>query len=257
MSLNAPAPLRPVVELIQAPGYAAHAVDLIDQVHRAADPFCLVDILHRVTSALGADGGVYVHAIPEDESHSALRVLMAGDSYWGRACVREHALETDPWMLYARDHFVPVLASELPGMPAPWGAATADHLECPSGLIVPTQSGGGLNRFGVLCLASERRGNFESDGTHVFQLLAHSLSLELHEWWTRQTRTQLLQVAHLSSDDLQLLALERQGMGTKQISRRLGIGVTAIDSRFQRINVKLMSPNRKLSALRAATHGLL
>jgi hypothetical protein len=257
MSLNAPAPLPPVAELIQSPGYAARAVALIDQVHRADDPFCLVDILHRATSALGADGGVYVHAIPEDESHSALRVLMAGDSHWGRTCVRDEALEAAPWMLYARDHFAPVLASELPVMLRPVGTETADDFGCRSGLIVPTQSGGGLNRFGVLCLASERRGNFESDGTHVFQLLAHSLSLELHEWWTRQTRTQLLEVAHLSSDDLQLLALERQGMGTKQISRRLGIGATAIDSRFQRINVKLMSPNRKLSALRAATHGLL
>lgn len=257
MSWIAPAPLPPVAELVQSPGYAARAVRLIDQVHRAADPFCLVDVLRRVTSALGADGGVYVHAIPQDESHSALRVLMAGKAEWGRSCVCEQDLESAPWVLYARDHFEPVLASELAGIPPPWGAATNDTLACASGLIVPTQSGGGTKRFGVLCLASERQGNFESAGTHLFQLLAHSLSLELHEWWTRETRTQLLQVTRLSSDDLQLLALERRGMGTKQISRQLGVGVRAIDSRFQRINIKLKSPNRKLSALRAAAHGLL
>jgi DNA-binding NarL/FixJ family response regulator len=87
--------------------------------------------------------------------------------------------------------------------------------------------------------------------------LAHSLSLEMHEWWVCQTRRRLLRMAKLSRDDMRLLAMENQGLQTKLISRALGLSIAAVNSRFRLINVKLLAPNRKAPASRAATHGLL
>jgi DNA-binding CsgD family transcriptional regulator len=61
----------------------------------------------------------------------------------------------------------------------------------------------------------------------------------------------------LRSDDLKLLALERQGLTTKQIARLVDTSIPAVDSRFQRVNAKMGTANRRHAALRAAIHGLL
>ena len=263
MSLPIPAPPIPLTDLIRTPGYAARVMALIDQIHRAPDACALVELLHRATTALGADCGAYVHAIPEDDSRgaarTALRVLLACDPLWAYAYTRDRPLDSDPWFRYARGHFEPVLASDLSrrGSMTSHGLALAERSGCRSGLIVPTQCGGGIGRFGVLCLGSALDGNFEADGTHLFRVLAHSLSNELHGWWMNETRTHLMQASRLSRADLELLALERQGLVTKQIARTLGVSAAAVNSRFQRINVKLTSPNRRVSAMRAAAHGLL
>ena len=258
MYSQAPAPQPPLVDVIRVPGYAARAIDLIEQVHRAPDAFTLVDVLRCATCALGADSGVYVHAIPGDDARTVLKVLMACDPLRAYAYARNETLDRDAWFRYARDHFEPVLASELYRS----RSAGGDHsvpveLGFHSALIVPTQGGGGIGRFGVLYLGSALAGNFEASGTHLFRVLAHSLSLELHEWWMHETRSQFLEGTRLSTGELQLLAMERHGLGTKQIARTLGIGLAAVNSRFQRINVKLRSSSRRVSALKAATQGLL
>ena len=259
MSSPCPVPLKSLASLIQTPEYARQALGLIEQIHCVKDAFALVEMLRTATLALGAENSVYVHAVPHEKDGTILRVMMACDPLWAYTSSSEYNLDGDPLLQYARDHSEVVLVSELAGWPGILDdkPSSAERLGCGSGALFPTQCGGGTGRFGVLLLGATAPGWFEAEETHLFRVLAHALSVQLHAWWMKETRTQLLETAHLTADDLRLLAWERDGRCTKQIAAKLGVSRSAVNSRFQRINSKLACPNRRLAALRAATHGLL
>jgi DNA-binding CsgD family transcriptional regulator len=126
-----------------------------------------------------------------------------------------------------------------------------------SSLIVPAPSSGGLTRVGVLCLGSDSAGFFDDAGYPSFRMLARSLAMELHEWWIARIKRELIANVRLSDEDLQLLAQERLGHGTKAICSALQMSPTAVNSRFQRLNAKLGVPNRKAAAQLAAEYGLI
>ena len=259
----------PLSMKLQAPDYGSRAIELIERIHNASGPFGLLASLQRATSALGADASVSVHTFPDGDGRADIRILMDCEPRLGYVFSEDGRLQDDPWYRYARDHFEPLLASEIAtdgvaggvGIGRPNQARLANaafaQFGFKSALIVPTQCGGGTGRFGMLCLGCDQPGELEEQGTHLFQVLAHSLALELHEWWMRETRTQLLSTSRLRSADLRLLALERQGLGSKEIARSMGLSIASIDSKFQRINLKLNCPNRKAAAMRAAVYGLL
>ena len=81
--------------------------------------------------------------------------------------------------------------------------------------------------------------------------------MEVHEWWVRVIRAELISDTDLTNEDLELLQLERQGQGTKDIARTLSASTRAVDSRFYRINAKLGTPSRKAAARIAAEYGLI
>jgi DNA-binding NarL/FixJ family response regulator len=87
--------------------------------------------------------------------------------------------------------------------------------------------------------------------------LSRSLAMELHEWWVRKIRDELLVTYRIGPEDLELLRLERAGESTKDIARRGNMTTAAVDSRFQRLNAKLGTPNRKATARLAAEYGLI
>ena len=57
--------------------------------------------------------------------------------------------------------------------------------------------------------------------------------------------------------DLQLLRREREGRLTKQIAAELGLSHASVNSRFQRLNARFQTPNRKATSRLAAEYGLL
>lgn len=63
--------------------------------------------------------------------------------------------------------------------------------------------------------------------------------------------------AQLTEVDLVLLAHERRGNPSKVMAKLLGTTVSAIDSRFRRINSRLGVPTRKAAARLAAEYGLI
>ena len=89
------------------------------------------------------------------------------------------------------------------------------------------------------------------------RLLGEALATELHQWWAVATRQQLRITAGLRDADLQLLGMEHEGLSTKEIARLLDMSCASVDSRFQRINVKMRCGSRKASAQRAACYGLI
>ena len=123
--------------------------------------------------------------------------------------------------------------------------------------MVPAPASGGLSRLGVLLLGSGQQGYFESEAASAIKVLARSLAMELHEWWVRQVRREIINTNRITPEDLQLLALERQGLSTKEIAEELGATASAVDSRFQRLSMKFNMPNRRATARLAAEYGLI
>jgi DNA-binding CsgD family transcriptional regulator len=248
-----PQPVRPINSTNDAE-LLSLALWAIRGIGSASDPCDLLACLYRAIEACGAREGAYVHVIPDPERPARVLVMLA--------CNAEHLYEhlqfgtalNHPWLRYARDQIEPALVSMLTDSYRPQEPTTQVSLASDSLLIVPTHSGGATGRYGALLLdtAHERDGDAQSR-----LLLFHSLARELHDWWMRRTRAELQAVARLRSDDLKLLAFERRGLPTKQIARMLDTSIEAVDSRFQRINVKLGAANRRHAALRTAINGLL
>ena len=81
--------------------------------------------------------------------------------------------------------------------------------------------------------------------------------MELHEWWLRHLRDELAAATGVTQADVELLSQELLGHSTKTIARTLGLSTGSVDSRFQRLNIKLGVPSRKAAARVAAEYGLI
>jgi DNA-binding CsgD family transcriptional regulator len=253
---EAPKRLQAVVD---APGYASRALDVIQQVSEASDEGEVLEALYIAKAALGAEHAVFVSFIRDDDSYESFRFLMAADPAWCLRYQQQGWFANDPWLLYAMSNSEPVPdgAIAVRTKAQREGRALAAQYGTMSAYIVPAPASGGLSRLGVLILGSGQPGYFDGPATRSLKVLARSLAMELHEWWVRQIRMELIATNRLSMEDLQLLAWERQGKGTKEIANALGSSVSSIDSRFQRLNAKFNKPSRKATARVAAEYGLI
>ena len=166
----------------------------------------------------------------------------------------------DPWLAYATRNSRPARASEIPATTKRHQAVVelAARFGFRSVVVVPAPSGGMLTRIGVLCLGSKQEGFFDDDESYaVLKFASRSLAMELHEWWVAQVKRELLFNARISSDDLDLLRLERLGRSTKQIAAELNMSAGSVNSRFQRVNEKLGVPSRRAAAILAGEYGLI
>lgn len=243
---------------LHPPGDSARRA--IQALHDASDPCDLLVALCQATRAFGVRASACVHVVPDPEHATEVMLLLACGVEQAWAHRHAGAWLDHPWLRHARDHAEVVPASMLD---APVPDAADGRLAQEAGtdraaiLIVPTHSGGGTGRFGALIIDTTPLPGSAPIAPETIRLLAHGLAGELHEWWLRRTRSELTRRARLRSDDLKLLGFERQGLGTKQIARLVGMSAAAVHSRFQRISAKLGAANRRNAALRAAIHGLL
>ncbi|MCW5656755.1 MAG: hypothetical protein KIT60_03555 [Burkholderiaceae bacterium] len=233
----------------------SRAITAIASAYNASGPCDLLASLFQATRAFGVRESAYAHVIPDPEAPPRVMVLLAFDPLRSRMH-RHFASPLDhPWLRYARDHVEPVLASTLHNGHRVHEESLQLGLLFDSVFIIPTHSGGNTGRYGALMLDTATEG-YGID-LSACRLMAHSLARELHDWWMRRTRAELQRAARLRSEDVRLLAFERQGLSTKQIARLVDSSITAVDSRFRRINAKIGASNRRHAATRAAIHGLL
>ena len=109
----------------------------------------------------------------------------------------------------------------------------------------------------MLCLGAVDPDRFSDDTMPAVEIAALPLAAGLGRWCTARARDELLRSARLSSEDLTLLELQRQGLTTKEMVRVVGLSPESINSRFQRINLRLGVRNRRTAARRAAEYGLI
>ena len=81
--------------------------------------------------------------------------------------------------------------------------------------------------------------------------------MELHEWWLARLRDELIERTGINEMDRAMLERERLGQNTKEIARELGSNVRAINSRYQRLCLKLGVTSRKAAVQLAAEYGLI
>jgi DNA-binding CsgD family transcriptional regulator len=259
MSTNSPTPATPLLELIQAPDYSQRVTTLINAIHGTQDEPELLEALCACTHALGATASVFLVATPEDEEQLTLQVLLDCDPEFVHAYVQACSLLEHPWFGYGRAHDLPIAASRLTCDNVRQVAAVdlARRHGFESALILPTPGAAGLGRFGVLCIGSAQPDDFDHDEVHVVQVLARSLANELFDWFVIHSRDTLQSSARLATRDIKLLAMELQGLTTKDIAKAMGITSRAVDSQFQRIKQRMNCPTRRAAARRAAEYGLL
>jgi len=239
--------------------YAAQVLETITRIQVAADPPHLLDRLVHVTTALGATGSIFTAAIPEDGQDISCFTLFACHPAIAQAHGNRELLLNHPWFRFAKSHTVPGTDHDIKLSHDTDTAAV--HLASQHGfrscLVVPTPENTATRRSEMLCIGSDVADDFQGSEARIVRSLARALAAELHDWLTRYLQDQLRAAAHLQAADLNLLAFEWQGLGTKEIALRTGMTEQSVNSRFQRINMRLRCANRKCSAQRAAAYGLL
>lgn len=260
--MNSSAPLPDEGSLLAAtlrPDYVTRVGQVIRDMQSAYDQTQAVELLHEATRRMGAEVAIFASFIRDAESCRSYRLLLACDPAWFAEYERQGRYDDDPWLAYAQRYSVPVRSSQIPVNSSAGRAAVelAAKFGFRSAVIVPTPSGGGLSRTGVLCLGSSRPGYFDDEGFVALRVVARGVAMELHEWWIGRIRDELVASASLTDIDLQLLAHERMGYSTKAIAKALNWSTSSVDSRFHRMNVRLGVASRKAAARLAAEYGLI
>ena len=111
--------------------------------------------------------------------------------------------------------------------------------------------------MGVLYLGSNDAEYLDHEALKQLRLVLRAVTSELLDWWTRQVRSELLAGTQLSSDDVNMLRLTLEGLGSKEIAGHIGTTKNAIDQRMHRIIAKFESNSRRDAANIAFQYGLL
>ena len=248
-----------MAEVTSAPDYGNAVLKIVKQIARAEDSAQAVNLLRIASHSLGADVAAFVSFIPDADPYTSYRFLLACDPRWCFEYLQRFWFADDPWLEYANNHPEPICASGI----AAQNDAERDRFELArrfgfkSTAIIPTRSSHRLGRVGLLCLGSKTPGFFEAEGFVELRSAAWGVAMELNEWWITRLRHDAFHDADLSIGDMQLLRWEWQGLNSKAIGRLIDLQPTSVDTRFQRLNMKLGVPNRRAAAKLAAEYGLI
>jgi DNA-binding CsgD family transcriptional regulator len=248
-----------LADIVAAADFTLRAVETIRRVQGAVDVEAVFSAMVDATLTLGADQSVFVSYLRDDRVGESLRFLVAGDPSW---CLhyRQHGwFMDDAWLLHAMGNSEPVTDRQISYRTAHQRRLReiASAHGVASAYIVPAPASSGLTRLGVLLLASSQPGYFEGGGVDVLKILARSLAMELHAWWVRCVRQEIIASHRLAAIDLLLLRREKDGKLTKQIAAEFDLTEASVNSRFQRLNAKFNTPNRKVTARVASEYGLI
>lgn len=251
---------RPALaQTVVAADYTECIVAIAERIVEAQDQATVHALLTEGVRALGADIAVFVSFIRDNADLSACRFMLVCEPDWCRRYLDADCFAHDPWLAYAAHHSEPIPASSLPVLGAEGRRviALAQQNGFASAALVPAHSGAGHSRISLLCLGSTRPGFFEGEGFGRFRLGARLIAAELHDWWLARIRRELIVKARITPADLELLRHEHQGHSSKRIAAELQVSKSSVNSRFQRMNMKLGVPNRRLATRLAVECGLL
>jgi DNA-binding CsgD family transcriptional regulator len=239
--------------------YIEDVSSVVRAMHSVKEEFQAVELLWEAARGMGAEAAIFASFVREGDAGQSVRLLLACEPVRVEEAREARGHRFEAWLDYARKHSEPIRDSEAPSAGAAASAAVslAHQLGFKSTVIVPVPSCGTSSRTGVLCLGSSSPGYFDDEGYVTLKIVARGVAMELHEWWVRRLRDELVAASGLTAADLDLLSQEQLGHTSKSIARRLGVSICAVNSRFQRINAKLGTGSRKAAANLAAEYGLI
>ncbi len=248
-----------LARVVGAANYTEQVAAIAERIGEAKDQASVHALLTEGVHALGAEHAVFVSFIRDNADLSACRFMLVCEPDWCQRYLEAGCFAHDPWLAYAAHHSEPIPASSLPVLDAEGQRviALAQQNGFASAALVPAHSGAGHSRISLLCLGSTQPHFFEGEGFSRFRIGARLLAAELHDWWLARIRRELIVKARITQADLELLRHEQQGHSSKRIAAELHVSKSSINSRFQRMNMKLGVPNRRLAARLAVECGLL
>ena len=217
-----------------------------------ADEANAVAALEVAARTGGAEAALFVWVIPQADEHYWFRSIAALDHRWGASVLR--GLHEGPcaWLAHAARSSEPLLI-RVPEMTTCDDALSADNEER-AAWLVPAPSPQSSDALGLLILAGADEVRLEIT-SHLLPVY-RALALALAEWFQRRAREELVQQAHLTDRDLDLLRREWMGHGSKRIAAALNAEPKTIDCRFHRLNVRLGVATRRDAVRLCRRYGL-
>jgi DNA-binding NarL/FixJ family response regulator len=239
--------------------YATRVSQIAERIASAADQAEVHRLMRAGVAALGAERAAFVSFEKDRSELASCRFMLDCAPHWCRRYLESGGPRIDAWMRYAARESEPVVAGRLNIVdPAQQALATlAVEAGFVSALLVPAHSGESHPRVSLLCLGHATKGYFEADGLPRLRVCARSLALELHDWWLARLRRETLTRSRFTEEELFLLERYSLGHTSKRIGAELNLSKTAIDSRFQRLLVKLGVGSRRSAAKLAIDCGLI
>lgn len=164
----------------------------------------------------------------------------------------------DPFVDYALKSANPILASDIPL--ASTGQermmATAAEYGFRSGIVVPAHSHFTV-RIGVLYLGTDESPERVRESLMRHRSLMRAFALELLEWWDAKLREASLEELELDDLDLDLLGKAREQATAAEAARELGVTLSRVNARYERLTRKLDAPNKRAAVEKAVELGLI
>ena len=194
---------------------------------------------------------MFVFVVP-DRERCWYQSFVAGDQIWGAAALRR-MLADSSWRQYAARTSAPVSIRLSTLSPAE--ERNADHLGMAEAWLVPAPAPPSSDALGGLVLSVREGQPLPSE--YELMPIYRALALALLDWALGRMRQALIERAHLTERDIELLRHEQAGHGSKQIAAALLAEPKTIDCRFHRLNVRLGVANRRDAVRLCQRYGLL
>jgi DNA-binding CsgD family transcriptional regulator len=248
-----------LAHLVAGSAYCSRVADLAELIAAADDLPAIHGLLHRVTAALGAERSLFATFARCDGASSSYRLLFDCDPILSQRYLNESCFEHDAWLAYASTHSEPVVVTALTALNPSQRkvAAIVADAGFVSAALIPAHSSDRHGRTSVLCLGHSQPEFFDAASFNRLRVAARSVAMELHDWWASFERHELMRRTPISDGELMLLERHCMGQCSKRIAADLHVSRQSVNSRFQRLIVKLGVPNRRAAAQRAIDCGLI
>ncbi len=186
------------------------------------------------------------------------RYLVGCDPEWCFLYNENKWYAIDPCMDYALKNTTPILRSQIrattPGQERLFAAAAEHGFR--SGVVVPAHSPVST-RVGFLYLATNEDEEVVRESYARHRNLMRAFALELLEWWDAWLRTTTLAELDLDDLDLELLQKAQEQATAEAAARELGITLSRVNARYNRLNEKLHAYSKRQAVEKALALGLI
>jgi len=197
-------------------------------------------------------------ALLRNGERESYRYLVGCEPEWCFRYNQNKWYAIDPFIEYALKNTSPVLASDIalktPGQERLMAEAAEHGFR--SGIVVPAHSGSAI-RIGILYLGTSEGPERARESFRKHRNLMRAFALELLEWWDRKLREAGLESLDLDELDVDLLRKAQERATAEEAARELGVTLSRVKARYERLARKLEVPNKRSAVEKAVALGLI